>query len=197
MSGALVPFLITTSFAAGLNVYLTVATLGLLGRAEFVDLPGALDAIENPWVIGACLALFAIEFVADKVPFIDVAWNVLQTFVRVPVAGVLAYAATTPLEPHWQLLAAAAGSTIALMAHGGKVAAHSAVSPSPEPASNVALSLGEDATAIGLTWFATQYPYIAAAIVLVLLLVIVLMVRFIMRMFRRAWAADVPRGGIA
>lgn len=185
MNGAVVPFLIATSFAAGLNVYATVATLGLLARADLVELPGALGAIESAWVIGACLALLAVEFIADKVPVLDVAWNLLQTFVRVPVAGVLAYAATTPLDPQWQLLAGLVGSGIALAAHGGKVAAHSAVTPSPEPVSNIGLSLMEDAVAIGLTWFATQYPWLAAAVALSFLLVIVLMVRFVIRAFRR------------
>ncbi len=186
MTGAVIPFLIATGFAAGLNVYLTVATLGLLGRAGLVELPGALGVIESLWVIGACLALVSIEFIADKVPVVDVAWNVLQTFVRVPVAGVLAYAATTPLDPQWQLLAALLGSLIALAAHGGKVAAHSAVTPSPEPVSNIGLSLTEDAVAVGLTWFATQYPYLAAAIALGFLVAIVLMARVVIRAFRRA-----------
>jgi hypothetical protein len=184
VNDTVVPFLIATCFAAGLNVYLTVATLGLLARADLVVLPGALNTVENEWIIGACLALVAIEFVADKVPIVDVLWNLLQTFVRVPVAGVLAYAATMPLDPEWQLLAAASGSMIALVAHSGKVAAHSAVTPSPEPVSNVALSLTEDAVAIGLTWFATQYPYIAAALAIALLLAIVMLVRFVIRAIR-------------
>ncbi|MGE4056467.1 MAG: DUF4126 domain-containing protein [Vicinamibacterales bacterium] len=199
MNAILVPFIITTSFSAGLNVYATVATLGLLARAGWVELPGAVGAVENEWIIGACLVLVVIEFLADKVPVGDVAWNVLQTVVRVPVAGVLAYAATTPLDPQWQLLAGFLGSVIALVAHGGKVAAHSAVTPSPEPASNVALSLTEDAVAIGLTWFATQYPYLAAAIAIVLLVLIVMLIRFVVRTIWRMGKtapADTPMSGV-
>lgn len=187
MNSALVPFLIATSFAAGLNVYLTVATLGILGRAGVVELPGALNTIESWWIIGACLGLLAMEFIADKVPVLDLAWNVLQTFVRVPVAGVLAYAATAPLDPQWQLLASVLGGVIALMATGGKLAARSAVTPSPEPASNIALSLTEDAVALGLTWFATQYPWLAAAIALVLLVLIVVLFRVVLRAVRGVW----------
>src|SRR5690606_4583438 len=127
VTSVLVPFVITTSFSAGLNAYATVATLGLLARAGWVQLPGALGAVANEWVIGACLALVAIDFFADNVPVVDVVWNVLRTVVRVPVAAVLAYAATTPLDPQWQLLAALLGSAIAFVAHSGKVAAHSVV----------------------------------------------------------------------
>ncbi len=198
MNAVLVPFIITTSFSAGLNVYATVATLGLLARTGWVELPGALGVIENEWIIVACLMLVVIEFFADKVPVVDVAWNLLQTVVRVPVAGVLAYAATTPLDPQWQLLAAFLGSVIALIAHGGKIAAHSAVTPSPEPASNIGLSLTEDAVAIGLTWFATQYPYLAAAIAIVLLVLIVMLIRLVMRTVWRLGKtepADAPMSG--
>lgn len=197
MNAVLVPFIITTSFSAGLNVYATVATLGLLARAGWVELPGTLGTIENEWIIGACLVLVVIEFFADKVPVVDVAWNVLQTVVRVPVAGVLAYAATAPLDPQWQFLAAFVGSAIALVAHGGKVAAHSAVSPSPEPASNIALSLIEDAVAIGLTWFATEYPYLAAAIAVGLLVLIVMLIRFVVRTIWGSGSAraDAPMSG--
>jgi multisubunit Na+/H+ antiporter MnhG subunit len=85
--------LIATSFAAGLNVYATVATLGLLARSEVMTLPPALHPVESWWVIGACLALFLIEFFADKVPAFDLIWNALHTFVRVPVAALLAYGA--------------------------------------------------------------------------------------------------------
>lgn len=185
MNGPVIPFLIATCYAAGLNVYATVATLGLVARADLVQLPGTLGVVENWWVIGVCLAMVAIEFVADKIPLLDLLWNAAQTVVRVPVAGVLAYAATTPLDPQWQVLAAICGSAIALVAHAGKMAAHSAVAASPEPVSNIVVSLGEDAVAIGLTWFATQYPFVAAAMALTLLVTVFLVVRWVVRAFRR------------
>jgi hypothetical protein len=172
---------IATSFAAGLNVYATIATLGLLAQYQVVDLPPALRVISDWWVIGGAGALFCVEFVADKVPFLDLIWNALQTFVRVPVAAFVAYGATSQLSPPVQLLAAMLGATIAFAAHGGKTAARVAVTPSPEPFSNIALSFGEDVLAVSLTWFATQYPYIAAAIAIVLVVVIVLLVRVIVR----------------
>lgn len=173
--------LVAISFAAGLNVYATVATLGLLARVGVLPLPGSLDVLTNWWVIGASIALFLVEFFADKVPAFDLVWNALHTFVRVPVAALLAYGATSQLSPEKQLIATLLGGAIALAAHGGKTAVRAAVTPSPEPLSNIGLSLGEDALAIFLTWFATRHPYIAGAVAVCLLIVIVLLVHWVMR----------------
>ena len=126
-------------------------------------------------------ALFAIEFFADKIPAFDLVWNTLHTFIRVPVAALLAYRATAALSPWEQMAATAAGGVIAFAAHGGKTAARAAVTASPEPFSNAALSLGEDGLAIFLTWFATQHPYSAAGIVAFLLVIIVLLARWVLR----------------
>jgi len=180
-----VALIVAVSFAAGLNVYATVATLGLLARAGALVLPGSLDIVANWWVIGASALLFMIEFFADKIPGFDLLWNAAQTVVRVPASAVMAFAATTELGLGWQVAASAAGGLIAFAAHGGKIAARAAVTPSPEPVSNVVLSLGEDAVAVFLTWFATQHPYIAGAIVVVLLAIIVLAIRWIVGVIRR------------
>jgi hypothetical protein len=176
--------LVAISFAAGLNVYATVATLGLLARFDLLPLPGSLHVLENWWIIAASVVLFVIEFFADKVPAFDLIWSALHTFVRVPLAALLAYAATSHLSPEKQLLATLLGGLIALAAHGGKTAIRAAVTPSPEPVSNISLSLGEDALAIFLTWLATQHPYSAAAIVVVLLAIIVILMRWIVRALR-------------
>ena len=176
------------SFAAGLNVYATVATLGLLGRSGVVQLPPALHLLQGWPVIAVAGALFVIEFFADKIPAFDLIWNALHTFVRVPVAALLTYGATAQLSPQAQIAAAVAGGLIALAAHGGKMAARAAVTPSPEPFSNMALSLGEDTVAIGLTWFATRHPYIAAAIVALALVVIVALMRWVWRAMKRLFS---------
>jgi len=182
--GDLAALIIVTSFAAGLNVYATVATLGVLGGANLLTLPPGLHPVMNWYVIAACVLLFVIEFFADKIPAFDLVWNALHTFVRVPIAALLAYGATSQLSPGMQLLAVVIGGGIALAAHGGKMAARTAVTPSPEPLSNIGLSLGEDALAVFLTWFATRHPYWSAAIVLFALGVIVLMVRLVIRAMR-------------
>jgi len=180
----LVAAVVATSFAAGLNVYATVATLGLLAHAGVLSLPPALEVLASWWVIGISGVLFAIEFFADKIPAFDLVWNTLHTFIRVPVAALLAYRATAALSPWEQLLATAAGGLIAFAAHGGKTAARAAVTTSPEPFSNAALSLGEDGLAIFLTWFATQHPYWAAGIVAFFLVIIIWLARWVLQSLR-------------
>ena len=177
----IVATVVATSFAAGLNVYATVATLGLLARLGVLALPPALGILASWWVIGISGVLFAIEFFADKIPAFDLVWNTLHTFIRVPIAALLAYRATAALSPWEQLAATAAGGLIAFAAHGGKTAARAAVTASPEPFSNGALSLTEDAVAIGLTWLATRHPYTAAGLVLVGLVLVVFILRFVVR----------------
>jgi hypothetical protein len=173
--------LAAVAFAAGLNVYATVAVLGLLARFGHLPLPPGLQLLETWEVIAASLVLFVIEFFADKIPAFDLLWSTVHTFVRVPVAALLAYGATRQLTPAHQLLATLLGALIALAAHGGKTALRAAVTPSPEPFSNISLSLGEDALAIGLTWLATHHPYAAASIALALLLIIILLARLVLR----------------
>ncbi len=177
----LIGLMVAVSFAAGLNVYATVATLGLLAHAGIVDLPTGLHLLASWWVIGVSIALYGVEFFADKIPAFDVFWNALHTFVRVPVAALMAYGATTQLSPEKQLLAALAGGVIALAAHGGKTAARVAVTPSPEPLSNIALSAGEDVFVVFLTWFATRHPIAAGLIVAGLLLILILAIRWVVR----------------
>ena len=177
----LIALIIAVSFAAGLNVYATVATLGLLAHAGVLELPPALSVLENWWIIGASAALFGVEFFADKVPAFDLIWNALHTFIRVPVAALLAWRATATLSPGEQLAAAVAGGLIALVAHGGKTAVRAAVTPSPEPVSNIVLSLGEDVLAVLLTWMATWQPWVGISIVAGLVLVTVLLVRWVLK----------------
>ena len=184
-SNEILAMVVGASFAAGLNVYATVATLGLIARAGWVQMPPALHPLENWWVIGAALALFAVEFIADKIPAFDLIWNALQTFVRVPIAALLGWAATTQLSPQAQMLSAVLAGVIAMAAHGGKFAVRAAVTPSPEPLSNTALSVGEDVVAVGLTWFAATHPYIAATIAAILVVLTVLAIRWVIRAITR------------
>jgi hypothetical protein len=173
--------LVSVSFAAGLNLYATVATLGLVAHAGIIDLPASLNLLGNWWVIGASSALFALEFVVDKIPGVDLVWNALHTFIRVPAAALLAYRATDSLTPMEQMAATAAGGVIALVAHSGKTAARAAVTPSPEPFSNIGLSLAGEGASVSITWLATKHPYVAAGIVAVLLLITILMIRWIVQ----------------
>ena len=176
-----VALIIATSFAAGLNVYATVGTLGLLGHYQVLVLPDGLHLLTSWWVIAVASIMFVIEFFADKSPAFDLIWSAMHTFVRIPIAALMAYQATASLSPTEQMIATVGGGLVALAAHGGKTAARAAVTPSPEPFSNAALSLAEDGAAIGLTWLATQHPFAAAAIVLVGLVFVVMILRFVLR----------------
>ncbi len=180
--------IIAASFAAGFNVYATVLTLGLLAHTHWVVLPPGLDVLGNWVIIAVSGVLFAMEFVADKIPGFDMVWNALHTFIRVPVAALLAYRASSHLSPEMQLLATVGGGAIALVAHSSKTAVRAVVTPSPEPVSNIALSTGEDGVAIGLTWLATQHPWTAAGIAIALTLITILMMRWVVKALRRTWA---------
>jgi len=178
---------IAASFAAGLNIYATVLTLGLLARFHWVQLPPGLEVLSSWWILGASAALFSVEFVADKIPGLDLVWNALHTFVRVPFAALLAYRATLQLSPEMQLLATCAGAAIALAAHSSKTAARTLVTASPEPVSNIALSTGEDAVAVGLTWTATHHPLIAGGVAAAFTIAALFTARWIVRAISKTW----------
>ena len=177
--------IIAASFAAGLNVYATVATLGLLAHFHWVALPPGLDAVANPWVIFVASVLFAVEIFADKIPAFDLLWNAAHTFIRIPVAALLAYRAADQLSPEMRLLAAALGAGIAALAHTSKTAARALVTPSPEPVSNIALSAGEDVAAISLTWLATHHPYLGGAVATIGIVILLLSLRWVAVRIRR------------
>jgi Domain of unknown function (DUF4126) len=167
-ASTLAAIVITLSFAAGLNVYLTVFSLGIMARLHWIALPDGLHALTNPWIMGVSGVLFAGEFFADKIPGFDLVWNALHTFVRIPVAALLAYAAGEHLTPEMHLLVTCAGAMFAAIAHGSKTALRVAVTPSPEPISNVGLSTAEDGIALGLSWLVMHHPLVAGTTVAVL-----------------------------
>lgn len=189
--------IVAASFAAGLNVYATVATLGLLAHLHWVTLPPGLHSLSHPWIITISGILFVVEVFADKIPGFDLLWNAAHTFIRVPVAALLAYHTASQLSPQLQLLAAAAGAVIAAIAHTSKTAARVLVTPSPEPMSNAALSVSEDVAAISLTWIATHHPYAAAAVATVALIFLLFSLRWIAtglkRVTRRLFPAQIEQ----
>jgi hypothetical protein len=177
--------IIASSFAAGLNIYATVFTLGILARFNLVQLPPGLDPLGHTWILVTCGVLFVVEFFADKIPAFDMVWNVLHTFIRIPVAALVAYHASSQLTPQMQVAATALGAAIALAAHTSKTAVRAAVTPSPEPISNIALSTLEDGIAVALTWFATHHPIVAAGVALALLAAGALAARALFRALQR------------
>src|SRR5579864_7105313 len=157
-------------FSSGLNLYATIATLGLLERFGIIHLPASLQVLSHPWVLGIALALYAVEFAANKIPYLDSIWDVIHTLIRPPAAALLAYGATVAAPPEWRWGAALLAGGVALTSHGTKASARAAVNTSPEPFSNWVLSFGEDALAVWLTWMATVHP--VATIVVVALLIV-------------------------
>ena len=178
---------IAISFAAGLNVYATILTLGGMARLHWVELPSGLDMLASWWVIGASAVLFSAEFVADKIPGFDLVWNAAHTFVRIPMALLLAYGATTHLSPEMQMLVTILGGAIAAVTHGSKLAVRGAVTASPEPFSNAALSMTEDSVAVGMTWAATQHPIIAGSVAATAVVAALLLARLAIRAIKRLW----------
>jgi hypothetical protein len=180
--------IIPLAFASGLNLYATVAVLGLSSRYGLVTLPEQFRAFDNPIVIGAAVTLYLIEFVADKIPWVDSVWDAVHTVVR-PVGGALV--ATTALgdaSPAATTLVALLGGSVAMTTHLTKAGTRAAVNTSPEPFSNWVLSLGEDVLAIGISYVALEHPMIALTIAIVLLIVIVACSMVLVRALRRRLA---------
>ena len=179
--------IVATCFAAGLNLYATILTLGTIARLHWMELPHGLDILGSWPVLIVSGCMFAAEFVADKIPGFDLLWNAAHTFIRIPVAALLAYRASEHLSPGMQLLATAAGATIALATHSSKTALRAVVTPSPEPVSNIALSTSEDAAAIGLTYAAVHHPLISAGVSGALILIGIFCLNWLVKRIRRAW----------
>jgi len=180
--------LIPLAFASGLNIYATVAVLGLCEHFHVVDLPPQFRAFDHPVIIGVALAMYLVEFVADKIPWFDSAWDAVHTVVR-PIGGALvAVNAMGHASPVMTALAALLGGSIAMTTHVTKAGTRAAVNTSPEPFSNWVLSLGEDAVAIGLSYFALQHPYAAAIVAIVLLVAMITLASYIVGWVRRRFA---------
>lgn len=161
-----------SSWASGINLYAMVATLGLLSRFAGLELPGDLGVVTSWWVIGIAGLLYVIEFVADKVPIVDSVWDVVHTFVRVPAGAVVAAAAFGDFSPTVQVVAFLVGGGVALSSHGAKAATRIAANLSPEPASNIVLSLVEDVIAVAGTVLAVLVPIVMLVVVVVAVAVV-------------------------
>ncbi len=180
-----VPF----AFASGVNLYATVAVAGLCARLGVVTLPEQFRVFANGFVIVIALTMYLVEFIADKVPWVDTAWDAVHTVIR-PLGGALvAVVALGDAEPGTQAVAALLGGAVALTTHLTKAGTRAVVNTSPEPFSNWTLSLAEDLFVVALTWFATQHPWLAAAITALLLAGIVAGGSFLFKAARRRFRA--------
>lgn len=191
----------SVSLLAGWRLYLSIFATGLAMRLGALPLPEhlqSLDALANPWVMGAAAIAALAEFFADKVMWLDSAWDAVHTFVR-PVGGaLLALAIVDPCDPATQVVAFLLGGGAAFTAHAGKAGARGVVNTSPEPVSNVAVSTVEDMATAGLLYAAYEYPYVAGGIALVILAIVVWLIwmaRKIVRSLFRRKPVDTPPTG--
>ena len=169
------------SFAAGLNLYATVAILGLASRYGWVALPEQYRVFDNNWIIGIALTLYVVEFFADKVPWIDSAWDTVHTLIR-PIGGAaIAVATLGHASPAMETVVALLGGALATSTHLSKTGTRILANASPEPFTNWILSLGEDAFVVGLSALALAYPAAAAVVVLVCVAFIVAFLSWIIR----------------
>src|SRR3979490_1687508 len=175
-----------TGFSFGLNLYATVATLGLLQRLGVLHLPPGLQVLSHPWVLSVAIALYLIEFFADKIPYFDTFWDALHTFIRPPAAALLTFAAAGGAPPEWRWAAALLAGGVALTSHGTKASARAAVNTTPEPFSNWFLSFGEDVLAVWLTWMAQAHPLATTVIVVALVAISAFMLYYLFRFAARA-----------
>lgn len=173
-----------SSWVSGINLYASVATLGLLGRYAGLQLPGELAVLTDWWIIGIALALYVIEFIADKIPVVDSAWDVVHTFIRVPAGAALAMAAFGDYDQGVQTAAFLLGGGLALSSHGTKASTRAVINTSPEPVSNVVASLVEDVVAVGSVLLAAFYPLLLVVVVIVGLMISLLVLPRIVRYFR-------------
>jgi hypothetical protein len=178
-------FAMGSAWLSGINLYATVLTLGLLQRFNLAHLPGDLSYLGHSWVLGLSGALYLVQFIADKIPAVDSAWDLIHTFIRVPAGAVLAATAFAHFDPSVRLIALLVGGGIALSSHGTKTATRLAANTSPEPVSNIALSLLGDAITVGGTLLMAVHPIVIFVIVLVAVALSVLVFRWIFRALRR------------
>ncbi len=188
-----------SAWTSGINLYATVAVLGLLQHYGLARLPGGLHALDNWWVIGVALGLYVVEFFADKIPYVDTVWDAVHTFIRVPAGAALAAAATSDVSPAVQVIALLVGGGLALSTHGTKATVRAAANVSPEPVTNWILSFVEDVIAVGAIVLAVLHPVVILIVVAVFLVVFAWVVPKVLRRLRRmaARARDFFRGGRA
>src|SRR5436190_15862378 len=173
------------SFAAGINLYATVAILGLASRYGWVALPPQYQVFDNNWIIGVALALYVVEFIADKIPWVDSVWDAVHTVIR-PAGGALIAVATLGAKPPaTEVLIPLFGGALAASTHFSKSGTRVLANASPEPFSNWFLSVGEDLFVVGLGALALKYPAAAAVVVIVCLALIVAFAAWIVRAVRR------------
>jgi hypothetical protein len=178
-----------TAWTSGINLYATVAALGIAGRMEMIQLPPNLQVLMHPGVIAVACVMYVIEFFADKVPYVDSGWDVLHTFIRIPAGAVLAARSLGDMNPALELMALLAGGAVALTAHGTKATVRLAINASPEPFSNWAASVSEDITVLGGLWMIFHHPLLMIILVVSFVALVIWLVPKLFRLAKRGFQA--------
>ncbi|MDX2453710.1 DUF4126 domain-containing protein [Desulfosarcina sp.] len=161
------------AWAAGINLYAAIATLGILSVTGNMTLPPDLQVLANPLVIGAACLMFAVEFIADKMPGVDTGWDTVHTFIRIPAGALLAAGAVGELNPAVSLAAALLGGTLAAGTHGMKAGSRLLINTSPEPLTNWTASIVEDIMVIGGIWAAVHHPWVFLVLLAIFILLMI------------------------
>jgi len=175
------------SFAAGINLYATVAILGLASRYGWVSLPEQYRVFDSDLIIGVAVTLYVVEFFADKIPWVDSIWDAIHTAIR-PIGGaVIAVQTLGDASPAMETLVGLMGGTLAASTHFTKAGTRAVANASPEPFTNWILSFAEDVFVVSLGFIALKYPWLATIIVLVALVLMVMFAAWIFRAVKRRW----------
>ncbi len=174
------------AWASGINLYATVAALGIAGRMQMIQLPPNLQVLADPLVIAVACVMYVIEFFADKIPYLDSGWDAIHTFIRVPAGAILAARSLGTVHPALKLAALMAGGTVALAAHGTKATARLAINLSPEPFSNWLASVAEDLMVFGGIWMAFNHPLVMLGLVVGFVALAIWLTPKLFRMGKRA-----------
>jgi len=180
------------AWASGIRLYLVVFAVGLGGYLGYVELPPGLEVLQHPWVIGAAGFMLVMEFLADKVPWIDSMWDAVHTFIRIPAGALLAAGATGDTVNAMTVAAGLLGGTITAGAHFAKAGGRAIINTSPEPVSNWTASFTEDALVLGAIWFAFSHPVLFLALFAVFLLLLIWLMPKVWRGVRSIFRGPQP-----
>lgn len=176
------------AWASGLRLYLVVFAVGLAGYEGYIDLPKGLEVLQHPWVIGAAGFMVVMEFLADKVPAIDSAWDAVHTFIRIPAGALLAAGATGDTLTPLTIAAGILGGTITAGTHFAKAGGRAVINTSPEPFSNWGASFTEDAMVASGIWLAFAHPIVFLAMLVLFLLLLAWLIPKVWRGIRAVFA---------
>lgn len=179
------------SWASGIRLYATVCVVGLLGKYGYVHLPAGLTILTHPWVIGLSAVLVLVEFLADKFPLVDSAWDSIHTFIRIPAGALLAMGAIDSSDPLISTLVALLGGTLAGGTHFAKAGSRALINTSPEPVSNMVTSFGEEGLVATGLWMSLAHPAVFLVFIVLFIILLIWLLPKLLRGVKMVWQRGV------